>query len=206
MVELISKNRQNLPNLDAIYFLSPTVESFESLVKDFKNDRKPQYKSAYIFISQSVSECGRDNNSHFSVCNKDILKVIQGCPPLISRIKTFMDFNLHFIAYESRAFHLDMPSALLRIYPSGATNDNNVFLREIASRLATVCLTLGDMPNIRFMASPLRLGETVAKHIQGFMDAISPEVKIFSPPPISISGSHKRSIGIDNSRPFSRYS
>lgn len=54
VVELISKQRQPLPELNALYFLSPSEDSVRALIEDFKDERKPQYRSAYIYFSCSL--------------------------------------------------------------------------------------------------------------------------------------------------------
>lgn len=53
-MELISKQRQPLPELNALYFLSPSEDSVQALIKDFKDEKKPQYRSAYVYFSAYI--------------------------------------------------------------------------------------------------------------------------------------------------------
>ncbi|CDJ52937.1 syntaxin binding protein, putative [Eimeria brunetti] len=54
IVELISKQRQPLPELNALYFLSPSEDSVRALIEDFKDERKPQYRSAYVYFASHI--------------------------------------------------------------------------------------------------------------------------------------------------------
>ncbi|CDI79534.1 syntaxin binding protein, putative [Eimeria praecox] len=54
IVELISKQRQPLPELNALYFLSPSEDSVQALINDFKDEKKPQYRSAYVYFSSPI--------------------------------------------------------------------------------------------------------------------------------------------------------
>eukprot|EP01054_Gregarina_sp_Poly1_P001738 Gregarina_sp_Poly_1__1737@NODE_1448_length_4128_cov_67_748092_g960_i0_p1_GENE_NODE_1448_length_4128_cov_67_748092_g960_i0NODE_1448_length_4128_cov_67_748092_g960_i0_p1_ORF_typecomplete_len540_score91_27Sec1/PF00995_23/1e82_NODE_1448_length_4128_cov_67_748092_g960_i020693688 len=94
-------------------------------------------------------------------------------PSLLNRIKTFVDFNLSFVAFESRAFHLDLPQALLRLFPE--KNEEDKMYKEIAYRLATVCLSLGDKPNIRFQQTRRNLNEKIATLVQQYCSKVKPD-------------------------------
>jgi len=147
VVELIEKKRQPLPELDAIYFISP--ESIESLVDDFKNERKPQYRDIHIFFSGPLDQSSMD--------------MIVKCSNLLPRIKTMVEFNLNFLAYEQRVFHLDSPYTLPKLFP----NCNTELLHEVADKLLSLCVTLGDHPNIRFQANSLQLTEQLSTILNG---------------------------------------
>lgn len=50
-MEKVSIRREPLPELEAIYFLSPTEESIDFLIKDFENSKKPQYAAVHLFLT-----------------------------------------------------------------------------------------------------------------------------------------------------------
>lgn len=50
VVESITVERQPLPHLDAIYFISPTSDSIEKLIEDFSDPDTPKYHSAHVFF------------------------------------------------------------------------------------------------------------------------------------------------------------
>ena len=54
VVEPISLQRQPFPELEALYFLSPSVKSIEFLNDDFEDKTTPQYAAAHIFVTTRV--------------------------------------------------------------------------------------------------------------------------------------------------------
>eukprot|EP01056_Protomagalhaensia_sp_Gyna25_P001833 Protomagalhaensia_sp_Gyna_25__1832@NODE_196_length_4510_cov_17_615746_g151_i0_p1_GENE_NODE_196_length_4510_cov_17_615746_g151_i0NODE_196_length_4510_cov_17_615746_g151_i0_p1_ORF_typecomplete_len582_score128_87Sec1/PF00995_23/6_6e79_NODE_196_length_4510_cov_17_615746_g151_i01111748 len=162
VIESINKSRQPLPDLDAIYFLTPNADSVEGLIKDYKNDKKPQHRSVHLFWSTTIAH------------DPSAMKAMV-VPSLLNRIKTFVDFNLAFVAYESRAFHLDMPHALHRLFPARKEREEEALVQEIAYKLATVCLSLGDKPNIRFQQNRRGLNERVATQVQQYLAKVKPD-------------------------------
>ncbi|KAL8433228.1 hypothetical protein ACSSS7_004013 [Eimeria intestinalis] len=105
VIELLSKQRQPLPELNALYFLSPSEDSIRALIDDFKDERKPQYRSAYVYLSSNIPESSK------------IMTRLADSPTLLPRIRCLVEFNLSFIAYEQRIFHFGMSNALLRLFP-----------------------------------------------------------------------------------------
>ena len=59
LVEQLSKPRQPFKEMDAIYLVSPTVESAQAIVADFESEKKAKYNNAHLFFLDGVSE----NNS-----------------------------------------------------------------------------------------------------------------------------------------------
>jgi hypothetical protein len=43
-----------LPKLDAIYFLTPTVQNVQSLIDDFKDGDKFMYRRAHVYFTSST--------------------------------------------------------------------------------------------------------------------------------------------------------
>jgi hypothetical protein len=67
--------------LPAIYFLQPTEESVDQLVRDFT--RKALYPSAHVFFSSALS--------------KELEDKIVGCDILMDRLQTLKIINLEFV-------------------------------------------------------------------------------------------------------------
>ena len=50
LIEDLSKKRQPITNMEAIYFITPTDESIARLLDDFRDPAKPQYKGDGLFL------------------------------------------------------------------------------------------------------------------------------------------------------------
>ena len=65
----------------------------------------------------------------------------------MSRVKTFKEISLDFIAHESIVFHFELPDTLDKLYGALPDPDYPVLLGK---RLANLCITLNEHPCIRF--------------------------------------------------------
>ena len=54
VVENLAKRREPLPTLSGVYFITPTEESLNGLINDFKT--KPLYKTAHVFFSTRIDQ------------------------------------------------------------------------------------------------------------------------------------------------------
>ena len=50
LIEDLTKKRQPITNMEAIYFITPTEHSIARLLDDFREPTKPQYKEQFIEI------------------------------------------------------------------------------------------------------------------------------------------------------------
>jgi hypothetical protein len=53
VVEKIDIQREPVPSMDAIYFITPTQTSMDLLLKDFEDADEPQYGHAHLFFTSS---------------------------------------------------------------------------------------------------------------------------------------------------------
>ncbi|KAK3242697.1 Sec1-like domain containing protein [Cymbomonas tetramitiformis] len=53
LIEEIEKGREPMPSTAGIYFIEPEPASVAQLIKDFSNEKLPQYASAHVFFSSS---------------------------------------------------------------------------------------------------------------------------------------------------------
>ncbi|KAL8446836.1 hypothetical protein Emag_004597 [Eimeria magna] len=146
VIELLSKQRQPLPELNALYFLSPSEDSIRALIDDFKDERKPHYRAAYVYLSSNIPESSK------------IMTRLADSPTLLPRIRCLVEFNLSFIAYEQRIFHFGMSNALLRLFPLPPP----YLLQKIADDLISLCATMGQKPSVRFQKNQLPWCEQLA--------------------------------------------
>jgi len=134
VVEDIEKSRQPFPQLEAVYFLSPTHDNITNLKNDFNDPNKPKYAAAHIFFSSHLSDIFFSDLAHSEI---------------VPKIKSLKEANVEFLANEAHVFHFDMPTVFQTIFsgPDDQTLDRE--LRKMATSLATVCLALGEFPIVR---------------------------------------------------------
>lgn len=95
IIEYLELRREPLPQLPAIYLLSPAAESVAALVAE---DPK-QYKEFHVFFTAPLPAYR--------------LKLIQAQSGLLRKLKACVELDIEVSAYEARAFSLDRPAASL---------------------------------------------------------------------------------------------
>ncbi|EDO05303.1 Sec1 family protein [Babesia bovis T2Bo] len=156
LVELIDKKRQPMRSKTALYLLSDDYQSVSYFVKDF-TPGKELYKAAYLMFNGHME----DDRALRQIAEKVDMKRILAC----------MELHLNFLPYENRLFHGNLGFTILDLYPSHHGN----IIHSIASRIASVCSTMGALPQIRYHAAPNGLPELVAKATQKLINCTTPE-------------------------------
>ncbi|XP_078440805.1 SNARE-interacting protein KEULE-like [Wolffia australiana] len=139
LVEDISKRRQPLPSLDAIYFIQPTKENIVMFLSDMSG-RCPLYKKAFIFFSSPIC--------------KDLVAQIKRDTSVLPRIGALSEMNLEYFAIDSQGFITDHVMALEELFGENVENSSkfNACLNAMASRIATVFASLKEFPTVRYQA------------------------------------------------------
>nr|XP_014344968.1 PREDICTED: syntaxin-binding protein 3 isoform X2 [Latimeria chalumnae] len=146
IVEDVYKNREPVPNLKAIYFISPTAKSIDALLNDFKAKAPYKYKAAYIYFTDYCPD------SFFE-------KIKLHCS---KSVKTCKEVNLSFLPYESQVFTVDIPEAFQRTYSPERKDDRDAVIQTLAEHLVTLCATLDENPGVRYKGGP---GQNNAKQL-----------------------------------------
>ncbi|CAG8566658.1 2719_t:CDS:10 [Funneliformis caledonium] len=127
-VENLEKPRQAYQSLDAVYIITPTYESINKVIEDFKSNVTPLYAHIHLFFV-SNSALPRDY--------------------LIKRIDLFIEFH----AKEAHVYSFESPLSFFKLYSPEENAGFDDELRILAKKLLSVCISLGENPLIRYQRS-----------------------------------------------------
>uniref|UniRef100_A0A8D0D490 Syntaxin binding protein 3 n=1 Tax=Sander lucioperca TaxID=283035 RepID=A0A8D0D490_SANLU len=154
IVEDLFKSREPVPEMKAIYFMSPTAKCVDAFIADFKT--KPKYKAAYVYFTDYCPDDLFNNMKMYCA------KYIRVCK----------EINMSFMPQEAQVFTCDNPGAFQSIY-SPKSQDKKKTLETLADQLVTLCATLDEYPGVRYknnMVNAKALAELVdnklAKHYE----------------------------------------
>ncbi|XP_017275872.1 syntaxin-binding protein 3 [Kryptolebias marmoratus] len=131
IVEDLFKNREPVPEMKAIYFMTPTSKCVEAFIADFK--RKPKYKGAYVYFTDYCPDDLFNNMKLYCA------KYIRFCK----------EINISFLPKEAQVFTCNNPGAFRSIY-SPHSQDKRKTLENLADQIVTLCATLDEYPGVRY--------------------------------------------------------
>ncbi|KAM4739447.1 syntaxin-binding protein 3 isoform 2-T2 [Anableps anableps] len=131
IVEDLYKSREPVPEMKAIYFMTPTSKCVEAFIADFRP--KPKYKSAYVYFTDYCPDDLFNNMKLY--CAK--------------HIRVCKEINISFLPQEAQVFTCDDPGAFRRVY-SPHSQDKSKTLETLADQLVTLCATLNEYPGVRY--------------------------------------------------------
>lgn len=131
IVEDLHKSREPVPEMKAIYFMSPTVKCVDAFIDDFK--LKPKYKAAYVYFTDYCPD------DLFSKMKSYCAKYIRVCKEIC----------MSFLPQEAQVFTCDNPGTFRSIY-SPHSADKGMTLESLADQIVTLCATLDEYPGVRY--------------------------------------------------------
>ncbi|KAI3368518.1 hypothetical protein L3Q82_025526, partial [Scortum barcoo] len=131
IVEDLYKSREPVPEMKAVYFMSPTSMCVDAFIADFKT--KPKYKAAYVYFTDYCPDDLFNNMKLYCA------KYIRVCK----------EINISFMPQEAQVFTCDNPGAFQSIY-SPKSQDKKKTLEILADQLVTLCATLDEYPGVRY--------------------------------------------------------
>ncbi|KAJ2901200.1 syntaxin binding protein 1 [Coemansia aciculifera] len=138
-VQLVTKNRQPYPDVDAVYVLVPSAESIAHVVNDFTATLDPpqrsKYAHAHLFFTGALSD---DLFSQLSA---------SAAAPFIKGIaELYIEYNLFLTTPSDQPFYT--------LYSPNATDLLDGDLEASADRLLSVIASLGVRPYVRYYCPP----------------------------------------------------
>ncbi|KFO06427.1 Syntaxin-binding protein 3, partial [Balearica regulorum gibbericeps] len=158
VVENVYKNREPVPHMKAVYFITPTKKSVDGLIDDFITKSSSRYKAAYVYFTD--------------FCPDNLFnKIKSSCAKSIRRCK---EINISFFPYESQVFTLNVPDAFYRCYSPTLekTKDRDAVMQVMAEQIVTLCATLDENPGVRYKSGPSdkasKLAQLVEKNLENY--------------------------------------
>uniref|UniRef100_A0AAY4CHM3 Syntaxin binding protein 3 n=1 Tax=Denticeps clupeoides TaxID=299321 RepID=A0AAY4CHM3_9TELE len=146
IVEDLFKSREPIPEMKAIYFMTPTAKCVDAFIADFKN--KPKYKAAYVYFTDYCPD-SLFSKMKTSSCSK--------------YIRVCKEINISFLPQEAQVFTFDNPGAFRSVY-SPDSKDRIKTLESLADQIVTLCATLDEFPGVRYKKdSPVQHAKDLAE-------------------------------------------
>ncbi|KAJ2337166.1 syntaxin binding protein 1, partial [Coemansia sp. RSA 2673] len=162
-VQLITKNRQPYPDVDAIYVLVPCAESIAHIIDDFTPTSDPplraKYARAHLYFTGALSD---------PLFSK--LSASAAAPYIKGIAELYIEYN----PIESRVF-LTTPSErpFFTLYSPSAAEMRSKDIEASADRVLSVVASLGIRPYVRYYRPPgsaTTPAETMANRLQSKLD------------------------------------
>ncbi|XP_019089540.1 PREDICTED: protein transport Sec1b-like isoform X1 [Camelina sativa] len=139
LVEVITKHRQPMTSMEAIYFIQPTQENVTTFLSDMTG-KSPLYKRAFVFFSSPVS--------------RSLVNLIKKDMRAMKRIGGLKEMNLEYISMDIQGFITNNENALEELFSDEENHQNaDDCLNVVAKRIATVLASLKEYPLVRYRSA-----------------------------------------------------
>ncbi|KAL1916713.1 uncharacterized protein VTP21DRAFT_5417 [Calcarisporiella thermophila] len=139
LVENLERPRNPYPDLEALYLLTPSVESITRFVNDFSPPSQSKYAAAHLLFTSSLNE------QHYGVLNQLLKKAAAD-----RYVLSLKEIHTDFLAVEERVFSLDMPLSFFVMYSPVEEWRVEEEVQRMAKKLASVCVALDECPVVKY--------------------------------------------------------
>ena len=157
VVENIELTRAPQPTLDGVYFITPSEKSVRALMNDCE---ARAYRKAHVFFTSPASQ--------------GVLRLIKSSPTCVKMLGNCSELNLEYATVDQHGFSVMMDGALGETFSAGreASQAQARAMDMISARLATVLVSLGEIPAIRYMAKVGHRTSDVSRGVADRLDRI----------------------------------
>lgn len=157
VVENLEMQRAPQPSLDGVYFITPSEDSVKRVVEDCKQSL---YRKAHVFFT--------------SAAPKAVLSLISSNRACVEKLNNCSELNMEYLSVDTKGFSLEIDDALRGTFALGqeASQAQARMMDMIARRLATVMVSLGEIPSVRHMAKIGNKRSDVSRGVAERLDRI----------------------------------
>ncbi|KAG5437150.1 hypothetical protein PCANB_001126 [Pneumocystis canis] len=137
-VEFIEQKREPNISLQAIYFVTPKIDTIKCILHDISREEQ-MYNSVHLFFTSRLS-------------GKLAKKLFKFSP--ITPIKTTDELYVDFYPLESKVISFSNSFSFLTLYNQHCSDLVHLEINNIVKKLTSVCITLGEYPIIRYYLHP----------------------------------------------------
>ncbi|KAK7928065.1 Sec1-like protein [Apiospora marii] len=153
-IERIEERRERNPTMDAIYILTPEPYIVDCLIADLEARR---YQKSFLVWT--------------GVLDPQLRKRINGSPLSQQQIGGFETLSIDFFPRESHLVTFKDPWSFPVLYHPACNALVAKHMRDLAQKIAGVCITLGEYPKVRYYRprAPLHEAAVLSAHLARFV-------------------------------------
>ncbi|EAW12936.1 Sec1 family protein [Aspergillus clavatus NRRL 1] len=170
-VEQIEHRRPCNPDMDALYILSPLTHIVDCLMADFERRR---YRKAWLVWTSALDPQQRARLDRSQMARE--------------QIADFRVLNIDFFPRESRLVTFRDPWSFPVLFHPGCNHLIRGHLQDLAQKVVSLCVTLGEYPVIRYYRPRASTHEAsvlcshLARFVQNELDQFAQSQRDFPPP------------------------